>query len=202
MNTACAPKNTLPPSCKRGGGESISLFPYALNENMIHLKKGMACLQAVLHASSSNNVVAIAQFATDAKVGNHTQLWFRWKSEPVVRGLHIHDEPVPKDRNCTNTGVHFDFHPRKNHGSFDSAERHAGDLGNTVMDPLLRRRISTNFSSILENQHRLSVVMHERVDDLGLTDHPDSKTTGNAGGRVACANFEPSICFHMLPNGT
>lgn len=29
-------------------------------------------------------------------------------------------------------------------------------------------------------------VVHAEVDDLGLTDHPLSKTTGNSGGRVAC----------------
>lgn len=28
--------------------------------------------------------------------------------------------------------------------------------------------------------------VHAGEDDLGKTDHPDSKTTGNAGGRVAC----------------
>lgn len=30
------------------------------------------------------------------------------------------------------------------------------------------------------------VVLHGREDDLGRTDHPDSKTTGNAGPRVSC----------------
>lgn len=28
-----------------------------------------------------------------------------------------------------------------------------------------------------------SFVVHLNVDDLGKTDHPDSKTTGNAGAR-------------------
>lgn len=31
-----------------------------------------------------------------------------------------------------------------------------------------------------------ALVVHANVDDLGKTDHPDSKTTGNAGGRLAC----------------
>lgn len=30
------------------------------------------------------------------------------------------------------------------------------------------------------------VVVHERIDDLGQGGHPDSKKTGNAGGRIAC----------------
>lgn len=31
-----------------------------------------------------------------------------------------------------------------------------------------------------------AVVVHEGEDDLGRGGHKDSKTTGNAGGRVAC----------------
>lgn len=31
-----------------------------------------------------------------------------------------------------------------------------------------------------------AVVVHANADDLGRTDHPQSKTTGNAGDRVAC----------------
>ena len=31
-----------------------------------------------------------------------------------------------------------------------------------------------------------SCVVHADPDDLGLTDHPLSKTTGNAGARLAC----------------
>jgi superoxide dismutase, Cu-Zn family len=31
-----------------------------------------------------------------------------------------------------------------------------------------------------------SLVVHTDRDDLGLTDHPLSKTTGNSGGRLAC----------------
>lgn len=29
-------------------------------------------------------------------------------------------------------------------------------------------------------------MVHSGTDDLGKTDHPDSKKTGNAGGRPAC----------------
>lgn len=31
-----------------------------------------------------------------------------------------------------------------------------------------------------------SVVVHAGEDDLGKTEHPDSKTTGNSGARLAC----------------
>lgn len=31
-----------------------------------------------------------------------------------------------------------------------------------------------------------AVVVHDGVDDEGKTKHPDSKKTGNAGGRAGC----------------
>lgn len=31
-----------------------------------------------------------------------------------------------------------------------------------------------------------SVVVHTGIDDLGKGGHPDSKKTGNAGGRAGC----------------
>ena len=31
-----------------------------------------------------------------------------------------------------------------------------------------------------------TVVLHADQDDLGLTDHKESKTTGAAGARIAC----------------
>lgn len=31
-----------------------------------------------------------------------------------------------------------------------------------------------------------AIVVHTGEDDLGKTDHADSKKTGNAGGRAAC----------------
>lgn len=31
-----------------------------------------------------------------------------------------------------------------------------------------------------------AVVVHETIDDLGRGGHPDSKKTGNAGGRIGC----------------
>ena len=29
--------------------------------------------------------------------------------------------------------------------------------------------------------------LYKEIDDLGLTDHPDSKITGNSGARIACS---------------
>lgn len=52
--------------------------------------------------------------------------------------------------------------------------------------------VDTSFTDKLSSLHgphsilARTIVIHADEDDLGLTDHPDSKKTGNAGGRVAC----------------
>lgn len=85
---------------------------------------------------------------------------------------------------------------QKNHGAQDSDERHVGDLGNieafdidyplTVAEfYLVDFLISLSAESERGVLHR-SVVVHEKADDLGLTEGEDSKKTGNSGSRVAC----------------
>ncbi|MCJ1376016.1 Superoxide dismutase [Cu-Zn] [Loxospora ochrophaea] len=41
-------------------------------------------------------------------------------------------------------------------------------------------------SRLITGSAQRTVVVHAGKDDLGKGDHPDSKTTGNAGGRPAC----------------
>lgn len=42
-----------------------------------------------------------------------------------------------------------------------------------------------------------SIVVHANVDDLGRTNHPDSKITGNAGSRLACGVIGFSAPFEF-----
>jgi Cu-Zn family superoxide dismutase len=42
-----------------------------------------------------------------------------------------------------------------------------------------------------------TVVVHSGTDDLGKGGHPESKKTGNAGGRPACGELaeRSKVCF-------
>ena len=68
--------------------------------------------------------------------------------------------------------------------------RHVGDLGNVEANENGEANYSAEDSLItLYGNYSVlgrSCVLHTDVDDLGLGGHELSKTTGHAGGRVAC----------------
>eukprot|EP00042_Codosiga_hollandica_P027784 m.141125 g.141125 ORF g.141125 m.141125 type:complete len:256 (-) comp52590_c0_seq5:36-803(-) len=104
---------------------------------------------------------------------------------PGPHGLHIH-EFGDISQGCASTGGHFNPFGLA-HGAPDSETRHVGDLGNIVADASGRAKflLSDRLVKVWDIIGR-ALVVHAHEDDLGLSDHPDSKTTGNAGSRVGC----------------
>lgn len=76
------------------------------------------------------------------------------------------------------------------HGAPNDQVRHIGDLGNVRANA--QGVADTKFSDQVINLAGprsiigRAVVVHSGTDDLGKTNHPDSKKTGNAGGRAGC----------------
>ncbi|XP_046964545.1 superoxide dismutase [Cu-Zn] 4AP-like [Vanessa cardui] len=103
-------------------------------------------------------------------------------------GFHIH-ETGDITNGCVSAGAHFNP-DKKDHGHPEDENRHVGDLGNVVFDNEQLSNIDFTDSVIaLYGPHNIigrAVVLHAMADDFGRSDHPDSKKTGNAGGRVAC----------------
>lgn len=106
-----------------------------------------------------------------------------------LHGFHVH-EFGDTSNGCTSAGEHFNP-THQQHGAPDAVERHVGYLGN------VRSVGCTALTSIAIRDERMtmfgplsilgrSLVVHTDRDDLGLTDHPLSKTTGNSGGRLGC----------------
>lgn len=92
---------------------------------------------------------------------------------------------------CFNRSTGGHYNPDKvNHASRESAVRHVGDLGNVEANAngVVSTSYSDNVINLFGSRSVIGrgVVLHAEEDDLGLTDHPDSKKTGNAGGRLAC----------------
>jgi len=107
---------------------------------------------------------------------------------PGKHGFHVH-EKGDLSGGCLSTGGHYNPDKLK-HGARESAVRHVGDLGNVVADNngIVSTSYSDNLITLYGSRSIIgrAVVVHAAEDDLGITDHPDSTKTGNAGGRVAC----------------
>ncbi|KAF1869959.1 hypothetical protein Lal_00017537 [Lupinus albus] len=120
--------------------------------------------------------------------------------KPGLHGFHVH-ALGDTTNGCLSTGSHYNPNG-KEHGAPEDENRHAGDLGNiNVTDDG-----AVSFS-ITDNQIPLTgpnsiigraVVVHADPDDLGKGGHELSKTTGNAGGRVACGINLPGL--HEVEN--
>jgi len=110
-----------------------------------------------------------------------------------THGWHIHAKGVAAGAvNCTTTAGHFN--PLNvTHGGRTAAVRHFGDLGNFVADyqgnvnVVIKDPMVTLYGKY--NVTGLAVVIHEKADDLGLGNATTSKTSGNAGARLACGNI-------------
>jgi Cu-Zn family superoxide dismutase len=91
--------------------------------------------------------------------------------------------------NCTAAGLHFNPY-NVNHGAPDATERHVGDMGNfkSDKDGQVRTQFRDKLVSLYgkNNVFGRALVIHQLRDDLGLTDHPNSKTSGNSGSRISC----------------
>uniref|UniRef100_A0A0R3PEU8 Superoxide dismutase [Cu-Zn] n=1 Tax=Angiostrongylus costaricensis TaxID=334426 RepID=A0A0R3PEU8_ANGCS len=109
---------------------------------------------------------------------------------PGPHGFHVH-EFGDLGNGCLAAGNHFN--PlRSDHGSpvNPPSRRHVGDLGN-IMTP-------ANDSTMIDIQDSLiaftgtrgivgrAFAIHANVDDLGTGGNEGSRTTGNAGSRLAC----------------
>ncbi|ABL75974.1 superoxide dismutase [Maruca vitrata nucleopolyhedrovirus] len=106
-----------------------------------------------------------------------------------LHGFHVH-EYGDMSNGCTSAGEHFNP-TDEDHGAPDAEIRHVGDLGNIKSagyNALTDVNIIDNVMSLYgpHNVIGRSLVVHTDRDDLGLTDHPLSKTTGNSGGRLGC----------------
>jgi len=105
-----------------------------------------------------------------------------------THGFHIH-----KNGSLTNGCVDAQGHYNPggvDHAGPTDAIRHVGDLGNIMEDDsgnvaktMTDDKVKLNGDT---NVIGLSIVIHEKEDDLGKGGDDGSLTTGNAGSRLAC----------------
>lgn len=76
------------------------------------------------------------------------------------------------------------------HGAPNDQVRHVGDLGNIKANEqgVAETKFSDQVITLAGHWSIVgrAVVIHSGIDDFGKSNHPDSKKTGNAGGRAGC----------------
>nr|BAC10110.1 copper/zinc-superoxide dismutase [Oryza sativa Japonica Group]BAD30565.1 copper/zinc-superoxide dismutase [Oryza sativa Japonica Group] len=105
--------------------------------------------------------------------------------KPGLHGFHVH--ALGDTTNGCMSTPHFNP-TGKEHGAPQDENRHAGDLGNITAGADVANVNVSDSQIPLTGAHSIigrAVVVHADPDDLGKG-HELSKTTGNAGGRVAC----------------
>jgi Cu-Zn family superoxide dismutase len=103
-------------------------------------------------------------------------------------GFHIHTFG-DLSNGCASAAAHYNPF-NETHAGPQDVIRHFGDLGNIQSDAQGRAQlnITDHIVSLVGPASVIgrTVVVHEKVDDLGRGGNPESKTTGNAGARLAC----------------
>jgi len=105
-------------------------------------------------------------------------------------GFHIH-EAGDITNQCKSACAHFN--PlNTTHGGPKSINRHVGDLGNIITDinGNCKMKFTDHFIKLDNSIYNIigrSIVIHDKEDDLGLSNNKLSKITGNAGNRIACS---------------
>ena len=117
--------------------------------------------------------------------------------KPGSHGFHIHVYGNLIE-GCKTAGPHYNPNG-KTHGCPGREERHVGHLGNDVVgeDGVGHYEIEDDLVSLfgVNTVYGRSFVVHADVDDLGDGGVELSKTTGNAGGRLACGVIGISNAF-------
>jgi superoxide dismutase, Cu-Zn family len=108
---------------------------------------------------------------------------------PGQHGFHIHKAGDLRGEGCKGACDHYHVGPPQDHGGppGTSAQRHTGDLGNVSLDDGTCEKSYYLAGIQVEDLFGRSVIVHADEDDYGRGGHEDSKTTGHAGARIACA---------------
>ena len=155
---------------------------------------------AVFDAKSSFNKANISGEVTFTQYSYFTEVVFNLSGfQPhKTHAVHIH-RYGDLTKGCASTCDHYN--PFGNmHGSIAlfGPERHVGDLCNNITSDSSGKVLFAYRDNLVRVQGPTSilgrsVVIHEREDDLGRYRYEntkrgqDSRTTGNAGARIACA---------------
>ena len=142
-------------------------------------------MSAVAYFPDKNSVEGYVLF-NNATEGCIVRAYFS-KLPPGEHGFHIHKAGDLRGKGCKGACDHYNKGPPTIHGGppGSNGPRHTGDLGNVSNAPFYQLYVLKDVQ--VNELYGRSVIIHADKDDLGLGSFEDSKTTGHAGDRIACA---------------
>jgi Cu-Zn family superoxide dismutase len=173
--TAEASNNALPADSSTPASEAVSPAPPAKKIEATLQPKSKSKVTGTATLTETTNGVSVVLVLENLTPGDH--------------GAHVHEKGDCSAEDASSAGGHFNpgSHP---HALPSGAPRHLGDLGNISADKDGKAKLEiiavganlkdSDPSSFVGK----SIVIHEKKDDGG-------QPTGNAGGRVACAEIKP-----------
>ena len=139
---------------------------------------------AKLEPKSNSKVTGTVTFT---KVGDQVEVAGDIENlSPGKHGFHLHEKGDCSAPDAASAGGHFNP-THQHHGGPDTAERHAGDLGNIEADSSGKAHVQWTGKFSLSGADSIigkSVVVHEKADDL------KTDPAGNSGARIACGVIE------------
>lgn len=106
---------------------------------------------------------------------------------PGLHGLHVHHK-ADFSGGCATTCSHYNP-TGASHGGPTGPNRHKGDFGNLAADES-GRSVTTIVADVrLSELVGRAFIVHADPDDLGQGGDEESRTTGNAGERIACGKI-------------
>lgn len=142
---------------------------------------------AVVRATSGHQIEGVVHFEQVAD-GVRVRATLHNLMPNSTHGFHIHEVGDCSAPDGTSAGGHYNPEGH-DHGGPDSADRHAGDLGNIESDSGGNATLDMTVSNVTLHGAMnpivgRSVIVHEGNDDLV------SQPTGAAGARIGCGVIE------------
>jgi copper chaperone for superoxide dismutase len=139
---------------------------------------------AVSIIEGNNNVKGVVRFVQVEENKCSVEATISGLSAGKKHGLHVHEYGDISEGDAT-VGDHWNPYNKK-HGTVYDTEKHAGDLGNVVVDhngdaTLVVESDALKVRDIIGR----SVVLKEGEDDLGRGGNEESERSGNAGRGIA-----------------
>lgn len=107
---------------------------------------------------------------------------------PGFHGFHVH-ELADMRKGCDSLGSHYNPF-QHSHRGLNQKMNHIGDLGNILVNEagICLSEILVDYLP-LKGKYGIigrSMIIHEKIDDLGILMDTESKKTGNSGKRISC----------------